>query len=225
MSKKHETINDLNCTIDILRPEYKKYLVDFESGKDYPEKQLGDYVKKDAFDEMESGDGVSYVVLRSIDDKTQEMVAYFTLVASAIPIMYRIEDEEDVPYEAMCGIPAVRVHMFAINDKYQDVFYLNKPIAAWVFEAMINIIDEKSKNDMGIKAIYLHALPNAKQFYKRNKMIDAEEYMIPFAGMDDDLDVMYVAIREISNTYQKTKKKLSFWVRWRKRLGRYLLRD
>ena len=49
--------------------------------------------------------------------------------------------------------------------------------------------------------------------------------MKPFAGMDDDLDVMYVFIRNVNVVYQDTRiKRMPWHVRVRKRIGRWLLR-
>lgn len=224
--KKHKEIEDINLSISILDEHHKKFLNKFQTGNNYPEKGLGDYIRDDAFDEMLSGDGVSYLVLKLNEEKEpEELVAYFTLVSSAIPCLYRTEEDDGEAYEVMCGIPAIRIHMFAVSDKYQDVFYKDKPIAAWIFETIISIIDEKAKRDTGIKAIYLHALPSSKNFYKKNKMLEAEKYMKPFSGMDDDLDVMYVFIRDVNITYEDTRKKrLPFFVRLKKRIGRWLLK-
>lgn len=228
MKTKHKEIDNFKCSVHLLNENYKDYLKDFSTGHGYPEKGLGDYVKKEAFEEMRTGDGVSYIVMREITNeklgkKKQEVIAFYTLVSSAIPIIYRTEDDDEV-YEVTCGIPAVRIHMFAVKDSYQDVFYLNKPVAAWIFENIIDTINQKSKEDMGIKAIYLHSIPSAKKFYKKNKMMEAEEYMTPFSGLDDDCDVMYAFIRDVSITYEKASKKISRFVRIKRRIGKYLLK-
>lgn len=226
--KPRKTIEHINLSISLLEEKHKEFFENFKTGNRHPEKDIGDYLRNDAFDEMLSGDGVSYVVMElDENEKPIDIVSYFTLVSSAIPYIYRTEPEEgeeDEPYETMCGIPAIRIHMFVVSDKYQDVFYNGKPVAAWVFEAIINIIDEKSKKDTGIKAIYLHSLPSAKNFYKRNKMLEAEKYMQPFSGMDDELDVMYVFIRDVRIVHEQRKKKISSWVRLRRRFARWLLR-
>lgn len=222
--KKHKEVEEFTFSISLLEEKHKKLFRDFNTGSQYPEKGLGDYIKNDAFEDMLSGDGVSYVVLNNDENgEPVELVSYFTLVSSAMPCIYRTEDDDEV-YEAVLGIPAIRIHMFAVSDKYQDVFYKNKPLAAWIFEAIINIIDEKSKKDTGIKAIYLHALPSSKAFYRKNMMLEAEKYMQPFSGMDDDLDVMYVFIRQVKITHEnKNAKKIPWYIRVKRRIGRWLL--
>lgn len=205
----HKRIKDFNPIIRILDRNHIKYLQHFKSGSTYPEKGLGDYIKGDAFHDLLTGDGVSYIVFQTTssddtipdEEKIIDVVAFFTLVSSAIPYIYRTVDEDGV-YEAMCEIPAVKVNMFAVNDKYQDTFYENKPISALVFETIIDIIDNKAKTDMGIKAIYLHSLPSAEKFYLRNHMLKAEEYMQTFSENDDDLTAMYVFIRDVKIVYE-----------------------
>lgn len=198
----HRTTNWFNPEIQILKPEHKEYLEKFQTGNQYPEKGLGDYIKKEAFGDLINGDGVSYIVFqKDKDDQILEVIAFFTLISSAIPYIYRTVDEE--VYEAMCGIPAIKINMFAVNEKYQDLFYQGKPISALIFETIIDIIDQQSKTGAGIKAIYLHSLKSSEQFYLTNKMLKAEEYMRPFAGEDDDLTIMYLFIREVNITYEK----------------------
>lgn len=222
---KHKEIEKFNFSIALLDKKYKKFFDEFKTGDKYPEQGLGDYIQSEAFDDMLSGDGVSYLVLRiNENDEPLELVAYFTLVSSAMPYIYRTEyDGEE--YEAVCGIPAIRIHMFAVSDKYQDVFYREKPISAWIFETIIHIINEKSQTDTGIKAIYLHALPSSKKFYKKNNFIEAEPYMQPFKGLDDDLDVMYAFIRNVDVIHEDTRiKRMPWYTRMRKRVGRWLIK-
>lgn len=220
----HKTTDIFKPKISILSGEHKKYLETFETGIKYPEKGLGDYIKSDAFDDIITGDGVSYIVFQTDNnDNIVEVIAFFTLVSSAMPYMYRTIDESEI-YEVMCGIPAIRIHMFAVDLKYQDMFWHDKPISALVFETIINIIDEKSQNESGIKAIYLHALPSSEKFYLKNNMLRAEEYMKPFAGDDDDLSTMYVFIREVKVVYEKLNRRLRYTTRIKRKIAKWLLK-
>lgn len=220
----HKTTSTFKPKISILCEEHKKYLKSFVTGTKYPEKALGDYIKSDAFDDLVTGDGVSYVVFQTdAQDNIVEAIAFFTLVSSAMPYMYRTIEDSEI-YEVMCGIPAIRIHMFAVDLKYQDVFWHGKPISALIFETIISIIDEKSKNESGVKAIYLHALPSSEKFYLKNNMLKAEEYMKPFAGDDDDLSTMYVFIREVKVVYEKLNRKLRYTTRIKRKVAKWLLK-
>lgn len=220
----HNKIDTFDYTVEILDKTHMEYISKFTSGAHYPEKGLGDYIKQEAFEDIESGDGVSYVVLQlDADKKVIDVISFFTLVSSAMPVVYRSDDENGV-YETVYGIPATRLHMFAVDDKYQDVFYRSKPIAAWIFLYIINLIDEKSKSSFGIKALYLHALPSSKAFYRNNNMLEAEEYMKPFSNLDDDCDVMYVFIRDVNHVYEKNMKQISRIDRIKRKIVKYLLK-
>lgn len=217
-------IFDFNPSIHVYEKKYKKYLNTFKTGKDYPEKGLGDYIQNESLYDKESGDGVSYIVLhRNEKNEIEDVVAYFTLVSSSIPCLYRCEEEGEEPYETMFGIPAVRIHMFAVNEKYQDTFFRGELIAGLIFKAIIAKIDVMSRNGLGIKAIYLYSIPSAKNFYKKNNLLEAEEYMQKFSDGDDDCDLMYVFIREVHNTYEKKRKRLTWWQRFKRKIGRKLL--
>lgn len=197
----HRIIDFFNPEIQLIQIDHQKYLKNFKTGSNYPEAGLGDYIKNDAFNDLLSGDGVSYIVFQENENnEIIDTIAFFTLVSSAIPYIYRTVDDE--VYEAICGIPAIKIHMFAVNEKYQDVFYKNKPIAAIIFGTIIDIINDKSKTDIGIKAIYLHSLKSAEKFYLKNNIQIAEKYMLPFSGDDDDLTLMYTFIRDIKITYE-----------------------
>lgn len=219
----HREIEDFKAKIVIYDGSYKKIISQFNTGKSYPEKGLGDYIKGEAVDDLLSGDGVSYLVLAmDEDDKVTDLIAYFTLVSSALPYIYRTEDD-DGDYEEMCGIPAIRISAFGVSDIYQDVFYKGQPIAAHVFRTIISIVDRMSSGVSGIKAIYLHTLPSAKAFYLKNKMLEMEEYMKPFAGQDEDLDLMYVFIREVKLVHERKRKKLKWYTRIKRRIAKKLL--
>ncbi|MFI3173518.1 MAG: hypothetical protein R3Y58_14285 [Eubacteriales bacterium] len=84
-----------------MTEENQKYLQFFETGKNYPEKGLGDYIKSDeAINDLITGDGVSYIVFQKVEkDKLEKVIAFFSLQTSAISYMYRTVDEEEGVYE------------------------------------------------------------------------------------------------------------------------------
>lgn len=200
MENKRKIIDSLDSSVYLLSEENMWLLRDFNTGLSYPERGLGDYIKQktDALHDMYSGDGVSYLVVRETFGHKEEVIAFFTLIASALPVAYKLRGCE----EDLLGIPAVQISMFAIKDTYQDVFYQNKPVAAWIFENILDTINEKSIGDMGIKAIYLYSLGSAEEFYLRNGMNYMKEYMRPFVTNDDDCCFMYEFIRDVNITYE-----------------------
>ncbi len=200
----HNTIDNFRPEICILTEENQRYLQFFETGKNYPEKGLGDYIKSDeAIEDLITGDGVSYIVFQKDEkDKLEKAIAFFSLQTSAISYMYRTVDEEEGVYEAMCSIPAIKINMFGVDVEYQDLFYDGVPISALVFRAIIDIISERSMDFAGIKAVYLNSLESAESFYVRNEMLYAEDYMIPYAGEDKDLTVMYKFIRDVQMIHE-----------------------
>lgn len=160
--KERQYIQDFNFNINVLSKSDKKFLKTFCTGTNYPEKAIGEYLYSDeVFSDMETGDAVTYLVTHTDNTKEKEIVAYFSLAASSLPYYFRDVDDEGNGYttDILCGISAIKITMFGVDVKYQNVFYKegneDKPIAAWIFEAIIGIIDEMARNTMGIKAIYL----------------------------------------------------------------------
>lgn len=201
----HNTIDDFRPEICILTEENQKYLQFFETGKNYPEKGLGDYIKSDeAIDDLITGDGVSYIVFQKDKaNRLEKAIAFFSLQSSAISYVYRTIDEEEGVYEVMCSIPAIKINMFGVDIEYQDLFYDGVPISALVFRAIIDIISDRSMDFAGIKAVYLNSLESAESFYIRNDMLYAEDYMVPYAGEDKELTVMYKFIRDVQMIHEK----------------------
>lgn len=201
-------IEDFNPVVHVFKESHKKYLDKFETGNNYPEKGLGDYIKNDALDDKASGDGVSYIVLQqNKDGEIVDAIAFYTLVSSVIPCIYNFKTDEDGAYDTLFEIPAVRIQMFALNQKYQDSLYEKELIASRVFKSIITQIDEMASEVMGIKAIYLYTIPSAKKFYKKNNFLEAERYMVKLASGDEDCDLMYAFIREVHITYEATDSK------------------
>lgn len=56
---------------------------------------------------------------------------------------------------------------------------------------------------LGFKALFLHTLPNAKAFYKRNGFHLMKANMHPLHGVDSDLEGMYLTLRNVVMHYDK----------------------
>lgn len=197
-------IDNLNFEIRLLSLNDREIIKNFTTGSECPEKFIGDHLRSEqVFTDMDEGDAVTYIVVNNITESLSEIVSYFSLVSSSLPYYYRdIDDDGNCTIsDSLCGIPAIKISMFGVDEKYQDIFYKDedgdKPVAAWVFEAIISMIDEMAKNTVGIKAIYLHTLPSAKSFYSKNYMKPAGDYFYPLKCEDDNLEVMYAFIREV----------------------------
>lgn len=166
----------------------------------------------DALEDKFNGDGVTYLVF---DESSVErkLVAYYTLCATAIPFLSRIKlDFEEIVDEAeyderLYGVGAMQIKMFAVDVEYQNVFYrqdeLEMPIAAWILRYIVKSIDSMSSVVCGVKAIFLHAVEDAKLFYYQNNFIYADERIRPFDSDDSELASMFLKLREIRIVYDE----------------------
>lgn len=157
-------------------------------------------------------DGVTYIVYNYIDSEKKEIVAFYTLSVSAIPYTDRwfIPEEErenpEIQYdEVECGISAIVINMFAVSEDYQDLFYIyndiEKPIAAWILDNLIETIRELTNTVFSAKAILLHAVPEAESFYLQCGF----DYVLPnmhtFYTMDSEFQAMYLPLVELKIHY------------------------
>ena len=169
----------------------------FHCADSYPEKGLEDFLKKHAYDDMVNGDGATYLI---VNEESHDLYGFFTIVASSLPYYYEDPIEPDVP-PVLCGISAIKISYFAVDKKYQDVFYQSgdeyKPIAAWLIDAVIGMIDDMSISTLGAKAIYLRPLPSAESFYFKNRFKFNDDFSQPLASDDDDLNVMLIMLHHV----------------------------
>lgn len=200
----HKEIDSFNPEIEELNESHKELIKYFSVGNSrVSDKSFNCYIKDEAFEDQQNGDGVSYIVydVRAQDEK--EVVAYFTLMASSIPYISRLREDNGSYNEEQCGISAIEIRMFAVNEIYQDTFYQGELIAAMVFKNIISMIDDMSKNTLGVKAIYLHSVAEAESFYEKCNMNKMEKYMQPFHNADSELQGMYAFIRKVPICYEE----------------------
>ena len=164
----------------------------------------------DIIEDKYNGDGVTYLVF---DENAVErkLVAYYTLCATAIPFLSRIKLEfeervDEAEYdERLYGVSAMQIKMFAVDIQYQNIFYkqdeLEMPISAWILRYIVNAIDSISCELCGVKAIFLHAVEDAKLFYYQNSFIYADERIRPFDSEDSELTSMFLKLREVRIVY------------------------
>ena len=182
-------------TIDNFNPDTMSFeqscqdfllkLLEFDAGTGY--ENFNDFIKEEASDYQNSGDGVTYVVWNVFyneDDKevSREIMGFYTLATGAIPYTDRIRlDEIEAKAtgkefdEQTCGLPIVEIKMFAISKKYQDVFYEYGDeiitISAWIMRNIILNIMSILDNVVGFKGIFLHSLPEAESFYLKMDLV------------------------------------------------------
>lgn len=194
----------------------RDYLFDFHAG--IGNENFNDFLKKEANEYRTNGNGVTYIIWNNTYDneakEAKDIVAYFTLSANAIPYIDRIKLDEDeiatcgMKYdEQTWGIPVLEIKMFAVNNKYQDVFYMHRgqalPIAAWCLLAIINYAKLMLDTVLGFKALFLHSILEAEQFYLKNGFQDVTYNMLPFTSIDSDMRPMWLPLKNIHMNYEK----------------------
>lgn len=187
----------------------------FRAGKGY--ENFDEFIKEEALEYTENGDGVTYLVFNiRVDDDgkeiSRELVSYYTLSATSIPYIDRIRLDEDEARETgqefneeICGIPALEIKIFAVDENYQDVFFQydgeELPISAWIIRYIIDTAQILMNTVMGFKALFLHAIPDAEEFYSQNGFYPMKINMQPLHCIDSEYTAMYLALKEIHMNY------------------------
>lgn len=215
----HKYLKDFNPDVELLDiSQHQDYLNCFDAGKEYP--TFSEFICEEAVRDVNNGDGVTYLIFDHIFDDNgnlveRKLISYYTLETTAIPFIDRIRlDEEERLLtgkefdEALCGIPAVQLKMFAISTEYQDIFYKyedgDKPVSAWILEYIINFVNHLLTHVIGTKAIFLHAVDeNAERFYLKNHFAYVAENMKPLQSVDSDLAAMYMPLKEVHMNYDE----------------------
>ena len=174
--KEHVHIDSFNPDVTSLEKahqDFKSYMELFDAGKGY--NNFSDFIKDDAVEYKEDGDGVTYVVWNVLYDENgnevrRDIVSYYTLAATAIPYEDRIRLDEEERLERgqeydsqICGISALEIKMFAVDEKFQDMFFEFEgeelPISAWIMRSIIDYANNLLDEVLGFKAIfYIHFL-------------------------------------------------------------------
>lgn len=207
----HKIITVFNPDVEQLELEHQDFLCDFDAGDEF--QNFNDFIQNDAFEYAEKGDGATYLVFNSIYDNdgnllNKVLMAYFTLSATSIPYIDRIrlEPEEATVKgkefdERRCGIPSLEIKMFAVDRNYQDTFYEYEgefmPISAWILRMIIAYAYNMMKTVVGFKAVFLHSVPTAIEFYRKNFFHNAEKYMEPLYSLDDEYQAMYLSFCKV----------------------------
>lgn len=207
----HSEIYEFNPDVEVLKIEHQDFLNSFNAGGKFI--NFNDFIKNDASEYAENGDGVTYLVFNNKDDN-RDLVAYYTLATTAIPYIDRIryDAEEQKKYgrefdDQIWGIWAIEIRMFAVDINYQDIFYRFEdeclPISVWILNSIIDYAHSLIDSIVGIKALFLHATPNAERFYYKNKFNYIEKNMKPLQCVDSDCQSMYHALKKIHMNFDE----------------------
>ncbi len=156
---------------------------------------INTYLKNQALVDAISGNGVTYLAINKVDNS---IVAYYTVAASLIPYIdiTNYGDEEE-PYfdHNIHGYRALEITMFAVSTKYQDKFIEGNLISSLILHQAIGNIYDLATQSIGAKFIILYSVPDAIEFYKRNRFQFLKEYMIPIKHIEsEDCTPMYLRL-------------------------------
>ncbi|MBQ3794796.1 MAG: hypothetical protein II842_00675 [Butyrivibrio sp.] len=110
------------------------------------------YLRYYAFPDEEAGNMRTYVIR---DKRSGEFVAYFSLKAGLISLNEEIQDD-NVRFETL---PGVEIANFAIDYRYTQKHEKLKGIGKVIFTDFMVPIKERTAASIGIRIIYIFALP------------------------------------------------------------------
>ena len=169
----------------------------FEAFRDYIYNPSG---TSEAVADMLAGQGTTSVIWNIKSENERELVAYFTLAANVLPYYDGIEDD-DFSLSNYPAISVADVKMFAVSEKYQDVFCKENstelPVAAKCLQLVIGYINNLSYNNISIQAIYLHSIPTAEKFYLNNGFLYIPSSATPLFSVDKGNKEMWLPIRKV----------------------------
>ena len=123
---------------------------------------LLEYIQRHAFPEEDAGIMRTYIVR---DNKSSEMVGYFSLKAGLISLNERqIETTDDETGEkkkvtVFDTLPGVELANFAVNSTYIQRHKEMKGLGVVIFNQFILPIVRQTSENVGVKILYIFALP------------------------------------------------------------------
>lgn len=186
-----KTINDFNPVIVRLSDEEKELVKDFNAGTNNYAFNL--FIKKDAFNEIKSGDSITYLVVNEKEDESKELVAYYAISTGAINIVdrYDYEDDEvpeDEKREHYSPISSIYINMFAVDESYQDTLYNESLISGMILRKIILELIEMTTTIIGAKMITLCSVKKAVKFYEDNAGFEKLESKYTILDKSDAYD-------------------------------------
>jgi len=162
-------IYEFECKAILLNSESVYLLNDFHCGDD----EIDRYVKEDALEDSECGNGVTYLV---VNKRNNCLIAYYTLASTSLLYFEEKQTSQTDTDDNVTvrGMSSVEIKMFAVNTTYQDLLYYddvsedNFLISCIILGSIIAGIYTISMETLGVKMIVLHSVPDAYNFYLRN---------------------------------------------------------
>lgn len=195
----HKLIEDFNPYIELLVDSNRDLLSDFNAGSTPEDCAFTSFLQKDAESFCNNYEGVTYLILNRVENET-DIVGYYTISTKSL-LLEDVIEEDGVEDVAILEIPALEIKMFAINEKYQDVFFkfegIEKPISAWVFDEILRRLDEFALSEVAYKAVFLRSVEKAESFYTRNGFSFFTKTMLDTFSVDADLKPMFHMLTDI----------------------------
>ena len=158
---------------------------------------LVNYIRYQAFPDEDMSNMRTYVVR---DIRTKELAGYFSLKAGLISVNEILTDD-GVEFDTL---PGVELANFAVNDTYIRNHENLKGVGSVIFTDFIVPIIESSSDSIGIRIIYLFALPEEDliQRYERSygfarleKKAEDELHRRLKPGYDESCIFMYQSLK------------------------------
>ena len=191
-NRKRISGDSFHPAVSVYSSAFPEDLNNFNAGEGY--ESFNTFLTKEALQDCESGLGTTLIIWNHFKDKgvdTKEIIAYFELAAGTIPYDDRDEEElaEDGVFYSFPYISVAEIKMFAVSEKYQDLFFEykgeDKPIAAWCLQYIVDYAYQLINENIGFQALFLHALDSAEGFYRKNEFTDLVTVMRPLYSNDD----------------------------------------
>ena len=91
------------------------------------------------------------------------------------------------------------------ESSYQDLFFeyegQDLPISAWIMKNIISYVNSLLDHVIGLKAVFLHSVPEAEKFYEQNGFHCMKENMRPLHSIDSEFTAMYLSLKEVHMIY------------------------
>ena len=128
------------------------------------------FLKESASTEEESNCNRTYVVR---DNNTEEIAAYFSLKAGLFSIEADMSENSDDIVSGFDTAPGIELAEFGVNSDYLSVHPGKRGIGLIIFNDFIIPIVKKVQEMIGVKVLYIFALPEEKLI---NRYIDKYKF-------------------------------------------------